>query len=524
MKVAGRDCIPTSGRHLIQEGDVAGQLRSKMVTVSTGKPVKNRSCWVVGSLRPQIRYGIHNPSHVNVERALVERVYLIEGGDGLIPPPKPAPGEFRRLLLREWHQMSGNPTIVRRLTQEEFWLQCPPEKRRIYREAVDSLKVRPLERKDAYLKSFVKREKVNFTAKRDPAPRVIQPRSPRFNVEVGCFLRPLEKLIYHRIDRMFGGPVVMKGKNAEQRGRIIDKKWSRFKRPVALGVDAKRFDQHVSKEALEWEHSIYKTYFAGKDRKELATWLKWQIYNKGLAVADDAVTWYEKTGSRMSGDMNTSLGNVLLMCCMMHAFLVGRDYEFVNDGDDCVIIMEYDDALEVEPLIVPWFLQVGFSMKVEEPVDTLEEVVFCQSQPVWDGAGYLMVRQVPNCVAKDATCLKTYNPVFAKKWLTAVGEGGLAGWGGIPIVQEVYKKYAAFDKHGLSEVLMKQDAMYWHARGVKREYHEPSARTRFSFWLAFGIAPEQQIAIERQLGAAAITFDMQPATLQEESSTFGWTW
>jgi hypothetical protein len=132
---------------------------------------------------------------------------------------------------------------------------------KVYRAAADSLSTIPVSKRDAVLSTFVKAEKINLTKKPDPAPRVIQPRSPRYNVAVGRYLKRLEKDIYRALKALAGDVVVMKGYNAGQSGEIIARKWARFNRPCAIGLDASRFDQHVSEAALRWEHSVYTQLF-----------------------------------------------------------------------------------------------------------------------------------------------------------------------------------------------------------------------------------------------------------------------
>ena len=44
------------------------------------------------------------------------------------------------------------------------------------------------------------------TKKPDPAPRVIQPRNVRYNVEVGRYLRRFEHYLYRGIDEIWNGP------------------------------------------------------------------------------------------------------------------------------------------------------------------------------------------------------------------------------------------------------------------------------------------------------------------------------
>ena len=69
-------------------------------------------------------------------------------------------------------------------------------KRGIYERAYTSLMVRAIGVRDAWVNTFVKAEKVNFDKKTDPAPRVIQPRSPRYNLEVGRYLKLYEKELF----------------------------------------------------------------------------------------------------------------------------------------------------------------------------------------------------------------------------------------------------------------------------------------------------------------------------------------
>lgn len=286
-------------------------------------------------------------------------------------------------------------------------------KRTIYQNAVDSLIEKPLTRKDGYLSTFLKAEKINFTAKPDPAPRVIQPRLPRYNVIVGCYLKPLEHKIYRALAQMHGSTVVAKGLTIDQTGRLIASKWGQFHSPVAIGIDASRFDQHVSAQALRWEHSIYNKIF---ESDELAEALKWQINNIGFARCKDGCIKYQKEGSRMSGDMNTALGNCMLMCCLIIAYLDSKNikYDFINNGDDAVLFLErkHQECLGDLPA---WFERMGFTMVVEAPVYELEQVEFCQMRPIKLGANDVtMVRNYPSSLAKDLTCL---DPSVFKAWM-----------------------------------------------------------------------------------------------------------
>jgi hypothetical protein len=145
-----------------------------------------------------------------------------------------------------------------------------------------------------------------------------------------------------------------------------------------------------------------------------------------------------------------------------------------------------------------WFLDVGFSMKIELPVYVLEEVVFCQSQPVYDGHEYIMVRDPRTAIAKDSVSLKPLdNDSISRKWFAAVGIGGVSITGGIPNSQEYYTTIARASQGAkpLEDPTL-ETGLAMLSRGMDRHYTEVQPETRLSFWLAFGISPAEQVAAE----------------------------
>lgn len=263
---------------------------------------------------------------------------------------------------------------------------------------------------------------------------------------------------------------------------------------MAVGLDASRFDQHVSRPALEWEHSVYNSCYHDS---ELAKLLRWQIDNVGVAYTPDGRINYQVDGCRMSGDMNTALGNCLLMCALVWQLLRERAIcgELVNNGDDCVVIIERSDLQKFSFGIHSWFLEYGFSMKVEDPVFVFEHIQFCQMQPVFDGARWRLVRDPRIALDKDGINLRPGNQRF-EDWLRTVGECGLAITSGIPICQAYYEfdmrvggNVRTFDTCGMS-----------YLRGKLESKSAPvTTAARVSFWRAFGVAPHQQVAVEEHL-------------------------
>lgn len=461
---------------------------------------------VVGLSLPN-NYLVHNSSISNLARGVLTRVLMVKGK----PTPKPNEGVFggrlryfRNLVVKRFN--STTP-----VSRQDFVEYYTGRKRTVYQQAVDSLARSSIERRDASIRAFVKAEFINCDDKPDPDPRVISPRDPRYNVEVGRYLRPIEHRIYGAIAKIFGDVTVLKGFNAQQTGEIFQSKWSSFRKPVAIGLDASRFDQHVGIDALRWEHSVYNGIYNSSELRKL---LSWQLNNSVVGYCRDGKLKYVTEGCRMSGDMNTALGNCLIMCALVHCYLQTKGIigSLANNGDDCTVILEQKDLAKFNDGLCEWFLEMGFSMKVEAPVFDIEGIEFCQTHPVFDGERYVMVRNFPKALSKDCLSLKQLeHPATCRMWMDAVGQGGLSLTGGIPVYQEFYttlircastihvprKRQTNKTRQKASPDVALTNGMHWLSRGMNKHYTQNiHPRTRHSFYLAFGVTPEQQIALE----------------------------
>jgi len=386
----------------------------------------------VAGISPPVVFSVHNSNIDALERAVKERVFYVKNAEGeFVAPPKPASHEYFSDCLSGFTTILENflPSTVP-LTRQQFVDTYRGRKQVIYQEALDSLLVSEFSRKDAYVKAFIKAEKMNITSKPDPVPRVISPRSPRYGVEAGRYIRRVEGEIYHAITDVYGDVTVMKGLNAVDSGTLVAQKWGAFTFPVAVGLDASRFDQHVSQAALCWEHQQYiKCFTNQKHRNQLAMLLELQLVNKCFGKVPDGEVKYTTDGGRMSGDMNTGLGNCLIMCAMIHSYAAfkGVNIKLANNGDDCVVFMETCDLNTFNTGLHTWFEKMGFNMVAEEPVYNIEEIEFCQTRPVFVGPGitdYIMVRNPHTAICKDTVSI---TPLDTDKqfrgWLNAVGTG-----------------------------------------------------------------------------------------------------
>lgn len=428
---------------------------------------------------------------------------MVEKNGKLEPTPKPTPGAFRQ-LSRFYSDLAPFLAKTTRLTYQEFLGFYSGRKLERYTEAVESLSVRPLMAKDAWLSTFVKAEKLNISAKPDPAPRVIQPRSPRYNVEVGRYLRHSEELLFKGIDLLFGGKTIFKGLNADQAGVEMHKLWGSFKDPIGIGMDASRFDQHISRDALEFEHKMWVNMFPHSQRGYLKKLLKMQINNRGLARCPDGEVRYQVEGCRMSGDMNTSSGNCYIMCATVYNWCKYRckisHFRLANNGDDCMLVVERSNEAMVRSGLIEYYRELGFTMKVEPTVDVLERVEFCQTRPVLVGDSYRMVRNVHQSLSKDLHCINDLRTDRdAAEWIDAVGTSGRVLNDGVPVQSAFYQRFPTCStKPGerSQAATIIESWKYRMNRTAKFLNLQPTPETRYSYWLAFGILPDEQIALE----------------------------
>lgn len=470
-------------------GDKNGRKKERFAVVDTSIPM------------PGIVF-THNNSADNILRGLGERLYMVPVGDGFALPPRPVVfdcGEYADRVIKKM------PKFTEPIEAEEFVLLYNGPKRKRYEAAMENVLARGgITERDARISLFIKDEKVLSWNKVDPAPRLISPRSPEYCLELGRFIKPIEHLLYKAVARVWGEVTIYKGLNFNQRGQGLREKWESFLDPVAIGLDASRFDQHVSRKALEWEHSIYTGCYVGP-QKYLRWLLKQQLVNSGECYVDNSHIEYSVEGGRMSGDMNTALGNCLIMTGVVWHFLqeMGVRGKLANDGDDCVLIVERGDVERVVQAIPDFFKERGFTMKVEKPVDVFEEIEFCQCHPVWNGEQWTMCRNLPKVLYCDATHIgRTEQEIAVIRHATA--ESGAVWAKGIPVLPSFYRHLGKTGRLGkmskkqlrLREFLMRNSGTYWHSRGCDSGTQEVTEEARLSFYRAFGVSPSEQVALE----------------------------
>jgi hypothetical protein len=164
-----------------------------------------------------------------------------------------------------------------------------------------------------------------------------------------------------------------------------------------------------------------------------------------------------------------------------------------------------------------WFLEMGFRMVAEEPVYDLHKIEFCQMHPIEIGSTCRMVRNIPTSLRKDTmTVHNLTDPVHREKWCTAVGTGGLWLNGGVPVLQDMYRTYQRIGCMRSSNLLDDPTfatGMRLMSRGMTEHYREPDAWTRVQVFEAWGISPDEQIALAEHMA----DYILDPRIVRDET-------
>jgi hypothetical protein len=373
--------------------------------------------------------------------------------------------------------------------------------------ATDDILVEGLSRRDAKIKMFVKFEKL-CPDKVDPDPRAIQFRHPKYCVAVGRYLKPIEHALY----RMRGDGkdlpatrLIGKGLSQRERAVLLKSKLELFENPVIMSLDASRFDQHVSRELLRIEHWMYLQCIPSD---EFARLLSWQLDNMGVSSRGIR---YRTKGKRMSGDMNTALGNCLLMVLMVSTFMRGRKYDILDDGDDCLLVVEHYDAQWVKENVHAAFLEYGMEIKIENVAHSLEEVEWCQCKPIEYAPGEHKFVRNPRKVFAALGGAKYLEPSrkARARLVNTIGLCELVLNLGVPVLQEY--ALALMRNAGTDAVLQfdEVDSMYYRVHRElralnmkqlrKRDPQPVTDEARLSYMRAFGVSVQDQLAQEAWL-------------------------
>lgn len=485
-------------------------------------------------LAPPSKLGVFNNTVNVAQKALSERTFRCKVGNN-----------FEKALPTTWETFfDPNMRKFLETVMDNLAELVPPiaphqvadcysgTKRMQYHVAVQKLMRCGLTKKDAELMMFVKFEKGAI----DKAPRVINPRSREYNVALGQYLKKNEHKYFDAIAKTFNQErVIIKGINAEKSADAIRSMWDRFMDPIMIGGDASKFDMHVTEIALMFEHLFYITPLVGSldaaialyeriraedhyemdytTHEEELTWLLvQQLDNRGVGYFPDGKIKFHIRGTRASGDLNTSLGNCILMCAMTWSWArqKGVDMDLANNGDDCAYIMNKADEEAWRDGFIEYYRDKGFRMVLEPTVDEIEQIEFCQSHPVNLGDHWTMMRNPCTLITKGSMCLPpSQNEKTIRKWIMAVGIGEGTLGAGLPVIQSFARALRRNGLHCSKNML--ELAFHGSNRmmGVEIDPRvlEVNDTCRSSFYKATGIDPAAQRALEQHYDEWQFKYD-----------------
>lgn len=400
------------------------------------------------------------------------------------------------LLMKQAVVMAKKLGFTAPLVGEELISCFPVARRKIYRRAADSLKAKPLLRSDAFVKAFVKSEKLQIK-ENNKDPRMIQARSVRFNLSLAQFSRALEHKLYQMRDTD-GTRLVAKGQNMRARAATLKQIWEKYEQPAALSLDLSRWDKHCNVELIKVMHKFYLTALPDAEHQALLT-----AQLKNVGVTTNGV-WYKRPGGVMSGDMTTALGNCILLIIIQLTFRKDflskqphlKPWSLYDDGDDHVIIGEKSVLELIKAPMEEWFNLVGHKMTVDGHTTNFNQITFCQHKPL-QHHGLLEMMPNPSKVlatamivpgAKDAT---VYLPeVWAARALLHQGQPILG-----PFFRILSKRFPPGSMRWGNQLTGLEFQMRMDRR-TKLTLEDVEVDTRAMVEEMWNISPEDQVQLE----------------------------
>lgn len=396
-----------------------------------------------------------------------------------------------------------------------------------YLEAERSLRVDgPVKFSDSYLRAFLKAEKVVALSKY-PKPRMIYPRSPRYNLDLASRLKPFEHWLWRNLKykgNSFVSRIAAKGLNPQQRARLIRAKMARIPGCVVCEVDGAAFEAHVEKYQLEQEHRVYAAAFVGD--LGLRRLLQRQLNLTGVTTGGIK---FSREGGRASGDFNTGMGNTLVFLAVVISSLehMGlEDFDVLGDGDNTLLFVKPCDLADVQREFYNVALEAGHEMVLESPCSVLEKVKFGQSAPCELVSGlHVMVRDWRKVLSQATSShANLRDKSSGMRWLRGVAlcEAYLAR--GVPIVWRFAQQLLQATE-GIVPLPLDRYPEYLERGVVEGAYLNPrivlpTDTARSSYAVAWDTPLDLQLSVESELSVSLPDFSWHPV----EPPTFDTWW
>jgi len=395
------------------------------------------------------------------------------------------------------------------MSYENFIDVLVGHKKEIYAQAFAEFMRRGFRPSDAWIRMFIKFEKDIRELKPNRIPRAISPAGFVYLLLTGVYVKAVEKLIYEAINKAYGYRVVMKGLNFKELAQDNIDAIALMEDPVFVDLDVEKLDASIFKGLLAWSHDITTHPFA--DSKAIKDLLRYQLRSTVRGRTSDGWFSYTVDGTLTSGQMNTSLVGILVVCGILHKLHKKYHFKLKNAGDDCRIIIERKQLKRFLFAVKERFAL--FNMYVTIDVhESLHRSNFCQTHLIRVCNEWTSTRVPHVAITKDAVCIRNYSaPHLIAGWLKSVGIGGMANHGGVPVLQNFYRMCIRLSTERLAQFQLSKRQKRSVRRVItdaikEREaygplltcgYIEPNDQTRLDFYESFGTTPANQILLEK---------------------------
>lgn len=363
-------------------------------------------------------------------------------------------------------------------------------------------------RADHKIKAFVKYEKIPIGKWEDgKPPRLIQFRSYEY--------------LYHLKARILGYDLRIKEFSSEMRfngqpvadiftklhdnygiAKALRNNWDYFVDPMAICLDASKYDGHYKTENMTCEHDYWKEVLE-KDRRTNEI-LSQQLTTEGHSAMG---VKFKSGCNRSSGEFTTSDGNgnsnyATLSSYCKASGLREDEFRISVNGDDSVIFIDVSNRKKLLPL--SWFTNVNMEMEMDREVTDFERISYCQASPIrvmHEGKLQWFMVKEPHRTMSRCCYAPTQSLSCIDRYLTSVGLCELACNRGVPVLQSF--AIAVLGLSGYKRPLGAFDRFAALSSGNELGLETITMETRRDFESAFGISIIEQMCMERSLAASA---------------------
>lgn len=391
-----------------------------------------------------------------------------------------------RLAHRQFRRISR---LIGRLTPTDIphlLSRLSSRKKRLYTRAAATLEDHGIEERDSLVKMFIKPDRFVAEEISSKEPRAIQYRGPRYNLALQRYLHPFEERYYKLTNSSRGGAV--KGLNSWQRAAIFQEALTNFVDPIVVNLDFSKFDAHLHPLMLAEERATYSRCYGDVE----LDWLL-QMQHHNLCWTQRG-THYRVEGTRLSGDVNTGLGNTMIAECIVRAWACSHKLRIIPfvDGDDIIFFTE---RCVLPPLdFSAWGMEATYD--ILEPA----QLTHCQCKCIVVGKRWRMVRDPFRAISHGSWTVRPYPLNVLPGLLCAMGMSELACSNGVPILQSW--SLAQIRISGTTPWGKFDEDIAFRAKLEGRSIPlDITMESRESFEVAFGIPISTQLAIESEIDA-----------------------